>query len=520
MNRTVWVVAAVAVVALGAGMLLSRFVISPAQAAADAEPPEPGLITVPVELRALSSDVVARGDARYDDAVDVTVETSDLGGPAVVTGAVPEVGTQVDAGTVVLEVAGRPVIALPGGFPVYRTLRSGATGPDVIQLRDALNALGLEAGSGESYDGTVAGAVQRLYANAGYPAPAPPEGTEESLEMARESLRSATSTLASAQAALATAGAGKPQSERLQLDNAVNAAQRDLDAARACANAPAPVDPETGQTLPKEPCPTSVASAEEAVTLARAQRSEGLAAPDTSAEVASRDAAQTSLDDARDALATAELDVLTPMPASEVLFVGSLPRRVDSVAIERGSTINGPVMSISGATLEIAANLAQADADLLTAGQAAELLLDDVPIPATVAEIGAAAPTDGGGDGGDGGSGDEGAGGGDGASGAAAGRSQVVLLPGELSEEQRTALAGSNVRIRIPVSSTAGDVLAVPVAALTAGPGGETRVEVLRSGEEEPELVVVTTGLTASGYAEIVSSETPLAEGDRVVVGR
>jgi hypothetical protein len=63
-------------------------------------------------------------------------------------------------------------------------------------------------------------------------------------------------------------------------------------------------------------------------------------------------------------------------------------------------------------------------------------------------------------------------------------------------------------------------VLAVPVAALTAGPGGETRVEVLREGAEEPELVVVTTGLTASGYAEIVSSEQTLEAGDRVVVGQ
>lgn len=512
MNRTVWIVAVVAVVALGAGILLSRFVISPAQAAAEAEPPEAGLITVPVELRALSSDIVARGDARYDDAVEVTVETSDLGGPAVVTGAVPEVGALLDAASVALEVAGRPVITLPGEFPVYRTVLAGATGPDVIQLRDALNALGLEAGSGESYDSTMAGAVQRLYERAGYPAPAPAAEAKAALETAQEGVSSATATLETARKALTTAGQGVPESDRIRLDNAVNEAQRGVDDARACAAAPAPTDPETGAALAKESCPVSVASAEEALKLARAQRTEGTKAPDTSAETTSRDNAQKDLDRANETLATAQRDAITPMPAGEVLYVSTLPRRVDSVAVKRGTTISGAVMTISGATLEIVANLAKADADLLTVGAAAELVLDDAPIAATVAEITADPAAAGGGEG------EGGESSGDGA--AAAGRVQVVLLPGEISEEQRTALAGSNVRIRIPVSSTAGEVLAVPVAALTAGPGGETRVEVLRDGAEEPELVVVTTGLTASGFAEISSSEQPLEAGDLVVVGR
>ncbi|GMA32179.1 hypothetical protein [Litorihabitans aurantiacus] len=519
LNRTVWVIAAVAVVALGAGMVLQRFVVSPAQAAADTAPPEPGLVTVPVERRALSSDVVARGDARYDDAVEVTIETSDLGGPAVVTGAVPDVGAQVDAGSVVLEIAGRPVVALPGAFPVYRTIRAGATGPDVLQLRDALNSLGLEAGDGETYDGAMAGAVERLYARAGYPVPDPPEGAAEALESAELQVRSATAGLETARAAVTTAGAGAPRSERIGLDNAVAEAERQLEDARACAAAPAPTDPETGAALPRETCALSVGAAEGAVTLARAQRDEGLAAPDTSAEVAARDAAQRELTDAEEALGQARQDVLTPMPASEVVYVSSFPRRVDGVTAQRGTTVTGAAMTISGATLEIAANLARADADLLAVDQAAELLLDDTPIAATVVEIGAQAPAPSSGSEGssEGSAGSEGGGGGSG--GADPDRVQVVLVPGELSDPQRDALAGSNVRIRIPVSSTSGEVLAVPIAALTAGPGGESRVEVLRDGADEPELVVVTTGLTASGMVEVVTSEQPLEAGDRVVVG-
>lgn len=508
LNRTVWVVAVVAIVALGAGILLSRFVISPAQAAAEAEPPEAGLITVPVELRTLSSDVVARGDARYDDPVSVTLETSDLGGPAVVTGAVPEVGAQLDAGSIALEVAGRPVIVLPGELPVYRTLRAGASGPDVVQLRDALHALGIDAGTSETYDATMAAAVQALYARVGYPAPAAPEGTQETLDAAEEAVTSAESALRAAESEITTAGKGASQADRIRFDNAVNQAQRDLDDAKACAAAPAPTDPETGATLPKDPCATTVAAADDALRLARQERTDGTAAPDTSAQVAARDAASKQLEDARTAREAARGEVMTPLPAGEVLFVASLPRRVDSVEVKRGSTVTGAVMTVSGATLEIEASLDRADADLLTVSQAAELLLDDAPVAATVAEIGAAASS------GEG----SGEGGGEGSGGS--GRVAVVLQPTELTEEQRTALAGSNVRIRIPVSSTAGEVLAVPVAALTAGPGGETRIEVLRDGEEEPELVVVQTGLSAQGYAEVTSSEAPLEAGDQVVVGQ
>src|SRR5690606_38371183 len=96
-HRLVWFVAGVAVLSLVGGIVLSRLVVSPAQAAADAEPLEAGLITVPVERRTLANDVTLRADATYDDAVSVKIETGDLGGPAVVTGQVPEVGAELGA---------------------------------------------------------------------------------------------------------------------------------------------------------------------------------------------------------------------------------------------------------------------------------------------------------------------------------------------------------------------------------------------------------------------------------------
>jgi hypothetical protein len=75
------------------------------------------------------------------------------------------------------------------------------------------------------------------------------------------------------------------------------------------------------------------------------------------------------------------------------------------------------------------------------------------------------------------------------------------------------------------VSATDSEVLAVPVAALSVGPDGVSRVEVER---EKPtrtkpgrtEMVEVTVGLSAQGYAEIGPvGNTPILEGDRVVIG-
>ena len=174
-NRVIWVLAAVAVVFLVAGIVIARFVESPADAAAKTAPPEAGLITVPVETKVIANDVALRADVLYDESVAVSIDTTDLSGTPVVTGQVPEVGTTIDAASVVLEGAGRPVVALPGALPAYRTLRVGVSGPDVLQLKQALVSLGINPGNAESdvYDATTAAAVDQLYVTAGYPSPAP-----------------------------------------------------------------------------------------------------------------------------------------------------------------------------------------------------------------------------------------------------------------------------------------------------------------------------------------------------------
>ncbi|QZN87682.1 hypothetical protein K5O09_16975 [Cellulomonas sp. C5510] len=518
------VLGAVAVVSLAAGLGLSRLIINPADAAARTAPPPAGPITVPVESRELSNDVTIRGDVVFDDAAEVRVETSDLGERAVVTGQVPEVGATFDAGSVALEIAGRPVIVLPGGLPTYRTLRVGVSGPDVVQLKQALGQLGIDAGdpASDAYDAATARGVEALYQRAGYAAPAPSDEEAEALGAAEQGVRSAQAEVTAAENALAAAGrGGTAAGDVAQADADVRQAERARDVARAtladreaACGAPTPspeVDCSSAGLLQAR---NAVADAEDAVGVAAARRAQLDAAPDTSGEKASLTSARQSLADAQKALTEAQEAVITVLPASEVVYLETLPRRVDAVSVQRGGTVDGTVMSVSGAELEVVASAAKADAALLEVGATGTVVAGDLEVPVTVTELRTDDSS-----GGSGGSGDDqsGDGGGSG-SGSSAGRTTVVLTPGDLTPEQVAELQGSNVRVTIPVSSTGGAVLAVPLAALTAGPGGESRVE-LMGDDGTTVLVEVETGLAAGGYVEVTGVDRDLAEGDLVVIG-
>lgn len=486
-NRVIWVIAVVAVVSLIAGIALSRFVISPADAASNAAAPKGGLITVPVEFRALSNNVTIRGDANFADSVDVTVETGDLGGPAVVTGQVPEIGATLGAASVALEVTGRPVIVLPGDLPVYRTLRVGVSGPDVVQLKQALQSLGINPGDVASnvFDSATAAGVAALYASVGYPAPESPEGTTENIASANEGVSSAQDNLTAANIALQKAKAGPSQVDIIEQGNLVAAAQRDVDA--ECTTNP-----------PSNAC----LDAQGVLALAQATSAQVLAPGDTSAESANVASANRALSAAKTLLAEAKEGALTYLPSSEVLYLAGLPRRVDDVTVKRGSTITASVMRVSGATIVVDASAAETDAKLLEVGDRAVLSMpDDTEHGATITAINPHQTDTGTVD---------------------ATRFDVLLEPDELTPEQLQVLQGNNVKVSIAVGETEGEVLAVPLAALTAGAGGESRVEIVDPDGDGKEtiLVEVTTGLAADGYVEIQPVSGTLDEGDLVVVGR
>jgi hypothetical protein len=300
--------------------------------------------------------------------------------------------------------------------------------------------------------------VAQPFQRAGYEPPAPAEEAAAELTVARDAVDAAEDLLESAEDALDSAAAGPSESEPIAAQHRVDVAERALDDARV-----------TGDR-------DAIADAEVELAMAEADQDTLLAPADTSAERAARDTARIELGDARDALREAQQRAGTPLPASEVHYLPSLPRRVDDIQVARGDVAEGAVMSVSGAELQITVQVSEVDRQLLSERMTAILDLPTGEATGTIADIRAAE--------------DENATG-----------YEVAISPEELTPEQVDEARSSNVRVTIPVGSTEGEVLAVPLAALTAGPGGESRVEVQRDGRSE--LVELTVGLVAEGYAEV-----------------
>jgi hypothetical protein len=81
------------------------------------------------------------------------------------------------------------------------------------------------------------------------------------------------------------------------------------------------------------------------------------------------------------------------------------------------------------------------------------------------------------------------------------------------------SLVGASVLMTVSVESTDGDALAVPVAALSVGPRGLSRVQVVPP-KGDPYHVNVRTGLTAKSMVAVTALDGRLKVGDLVVIGR
>ncbi|WP_254705772.1 peptidoglycan-binding protein [Streptomyces vilmorinianum] len=311
-RRWVAVVAVGAVLATLGGLGAALLVKSPAQAAAEAAPPAPDVLTAPVEHRVLTSSVITRGEVVAGQTVDVVpqVAAGEGAARAVITKIPVRPGDAVRAGRVLMEVSGRPVFTLEGSLPVYRDLRPGATGDDVRQLQRALRQLGHSTApdtAGRFGSGTKA-ALNSFYRSVGYdPVPAQ-EGEGDLVEDARTQVTMAERALEDAE--------GTPE---------------------------APTDAGAGAGDDGD-------SRRKAVTRAR----EDLAA-------------------ALKKLTAAEEAAGPMLPAAEVVFLKSFPARVDSVSAKVGGEATGTAMKLSAGRLVVQAHVPEYQKDLIRPGSAAEI---------------------------------------------------------------------------------------------------------------------------------------------------
>ncbi len=557
------VVVAIAVASAAVGWFAGQRIKSPAELAAEAEPPEASLITVPVELRTISSNVITRGDINYSEATELSVQGSESGS-TIITRLPKAAGDELAEGDVAIEVAGRPVFVLQGDLPTFRSFTPGLEGPDVRQLEDSLARLGFDPGPRDGvYTAATEDAVSDLYRAAGYTPDEPSREELESLSAARARVQQANQSLNLARSQLSEASSGLSQSELLgydqsilhargalsELEAQVNAETVELvaaEAASAQASAQANeavvsararldagrsgTDPDTGGPITdarlaelqanlseaeeqaatafaewtadraaldeaQGPYQTQLEGARLDLQIAEAQKSEALGGFDSSDLQQSVTAAQAEVTDANESLSVLDAEIGVTFPASEIIFLPSMPREVQRVTVAVGETPSGAVMTVTGAGITINSAVSADDRRLLEVGQTARIIDDDlgIDVGATLTFIADDAGTD----------------------GLPAERYRIRFTPDvELPEDAYLA----NVRVVIPVESTGGDVLAVPLAAVSAAADGTARVEVERSAGET-ELVDVVTGLSSGGYVAVEPIDGELSAGDRVVVG-
>ncbi|THV32020.1 peptidoglycan-binding domain-containing protein [Glycomyces paridis] len=141
---------------------------TPAQRAEETSAPDDSVITVRVDQDQLIDTL--EFDAVLDRTGDFAVPAPNPpeGIETALASKIPlKVGDEVKAGTVLLEVSGRPMIALKGDVPAYRDLVEGDTGPDVEQLQKALASLYGTPTTG-TFDSRTASDLEKLYDHAGY----------------------------------------------------------------------------------------------------------------------------------------------------------------------------------------------------------------------------------------------------------------------------------------------------------------------------------------------------------------
>jgi peptidoglycan hydrolase-like protein with peptidoglycan-binding domain len=134
-RRAVMVSLALAV--LAALVVGAWWAVSAMKGSNSANSEDPIRATADVEVRTLERTVVTRGVAGFASAAPMTAA-----GSGRVTAVWVASGSVVKAGDRILEIEGRPMVAVEGARPLWRDLAEGDSGPDVESLQQVLEASG------------------------------------------------------------------------------------------------------------------------------------------------------------------------------------------------------------------------------------------------------------------------------------------------------------------------------------------------------------------------------------------
>lgn len=490
---TLTIILAFVTVVAAVSWLLGAQIQSPAEAAARTAPPEPSPILVPVETRLLTSDIVARGTARYGLPKTVTlVPSMRKGAPGIIT-TLPERGVQLQEGDLLLTASERPVFLLQGEVPVYRDLTIGVDGKDVQQLERALQRLGYDPGQLDGlFDEVTAKAVTSWYAAAGWQ-PAPPTSNElAEITRLRAVLSTARNELAAAEDAVATAplqvDRAEANAEHANQVAAALLAQKEAIHAALTARADAAtteIAVATAELSAAQAAATATKLGGEAAIL-DAQRAQARATREMVA-------AQEMVERLTAELAAVERPMTGYVPADELVFVPTLPVRIERLQADIGDPAQGAVLMVTNNQLAIDSQLPLGEASLVQSGMTVAIDEPELGIEAvgTVARVADSPGTDG-------------------------VDGYHVYFETRVAESV-TDINGFSVRLTIPVESTDGAVTVVPISALSLRADGKSVVEVANNSAFE--TVVVEPGLAADGMVAVTPVDGELLPGQLVVVG-
>lgn len=181
------------------------------------------------------------------------------------------------------------------------------------------------------------------------------------------------------------------------------------------------------------------------------------------------------------------------VPRGEVVFVPALPRRVASSSVVVGQVPSGAAFTLRGTGAAVIARVSRDQASLVRKRVRVELSdpSSGIETPGRVVAVGKGADPQG-------------------------NVSIRIAARADISNA-----VGSNLRVRIPFSSTSGAVLAVSPAAVYTAEDGRTyvdRVMSARGSGEDSTRIQVRLGLVADALVEIEPVSAKLEPGDRLVI--
>ena len=532
-GRIAGIAIAVVVAAGVIGWVAGSQISSPAEVASRTAPPAAAPILVPAEERVISSDIVTRGTGRFGSPQQLSLASSSLKTSPGIAARLPAAGAEVREGDILFISSGRPVFVLAGAEPAFRDLGPGLKGDDVRQLEEALARLGFDPGAADGvYDGQTEAAVSAWYEHAGV---APFRASTEQLARLRAletdknsadiDVIGAGDSVATAQNALDSAHGAYDQAQQSwqasqsSLVLAVNVANANDQAAVAAVNSKQAAL-NALQAAGATAAEISAAEAELALARASAEATRltgdhDVAAAEAAGTAAANDvskaardirAAETALANADAALgvrqgqansvgsdlSTARLQAGVQVPADEIIFVASTPVRVSDVT-PRNDQTGGPLVTVTNASVAVDGSLRLEEAALAKAGMPVSIDEPDLGIKASgkISRVAGSPGTN--------------------------GVDSFHVYFETVVDNPPSALVGASVRLTVPVQSTGGSVLAVPVSAVTLSADGSSRIQ--RNQDGNLEFVTVEPGLSADGFVAVKAQDGALKAGDLVVVG-